>query len=242
MPNSRTPRLIWRTVKISFLILILVVNGVLIFRLCSSGDPDTMKNLIVNEPLVRAYAEHGESLTLQYQNQSSITQGEKNLGYFSVTQYVFIPEAQQVQLVFRYNNSTIKNLAKDYKLESVPDKSEELFEVTLVRTTDLTPDNSEDNFDPSTLKVDRYMPSAATRDDDSNALYTYYRYVFDGVTIEEYTDGVFADVYYCKDVNYDKGAYGTLCLYDSESKWIQASLTDEDVRALEEKKKEYQPK
>ncbi len=238
MQNSRTPRIIGRVIKFSFLVLILLVNGVLIFRLCSSGDPNIMNNLILNDPLIEAYEANDGKLTLRYQNQSSITQGEKNRGYFSVTQYVFIPEAKQVQLVFRYNNSTIKALAEDYELDAIPEKSEELFEVTLLTTTDLTPDDREDNTDPKKLKMTRYTPSAATRDIDSNALYTYYRYVFDGITVEPDTVGVFADVYYTKDVDYDKDPYGTLCLYDNESKWVDANLTAEDVRALEEKKKQ----
>lgn len=237
MPNSRTPRIIGRVIKFSFLVLILLVNGVLIFRLCSSGDPATMNNLILNDALIDAYEKHGDDLILRYQNQSTITQGEKNRGYFSVTQYVFIPEAKQVQLVFRYNNSTIKALAQDYGLEQIPAKSEELFEVTLLATTDLTPDNREDNTDPKKLKMTRYTPSTATRDDTSNSLYTYYRYVFDGITVEPDTVGVFADVYYVKDVDYQKDPYGALCLYDDQSKWVGTKLTDEDVRALEEKKK-----
>lgn len=237
MPNSRTPRILWRVVKLSFTVLIFLVCGILIFRMCSAGDPATMQNLMINEPLIKAYEEHGKDLKLQYQNQSTITQGEQNRGYFSVTQYVFIPEAQQVQLVFRYNNSTIKSLAKDYGLEKIPEKSEELFEVTLVTTTDLTPGNREDNLDPKTLQVTRYTPSAATRDDSSNTLYTYYRYVFDGITVAPDTVGVFADVYYVHDVDYEKAPYGALCLYDDESKWIDADLTAEDIRALEKKTK-----
>ncbi len=232
MQNTHTPRLIGRVVKFSVLILILLVNGILIFRLCSSGDPATMQNLIINEPLKKAYAAHGDDLILQYQNQSTITRGEKNSGYFSVTQYVFIPEANQVQLVFRYNNSTIKHLKEDYGLSEMPSKEDELFDVTLVMTTDLTPEDPEDNSDPKTLSVQRFYPSAATRDTTSNALYTYYRFVFEGIGIAPDTVGVFADVYYEGDLNYEKEAYGTLCLYDHLSKWVRANLTSADREAL----------
>lgn len=232
MQNTRTPRMIGRVVKFSILILILLVNGILIFRLCSSGDPVTMQNLIINEPLKQAYAEHGDDLILQYQNQSTITRGEKNSGYFAVTQYVFIPEAEQVQLVFRYNNSTIKHLKTDYNLPDMPSKADELFDVSLVLTTDRTPEDPDDNLDPKNLTVTRFHPTAATRDIDSNSLYTYYRFVFDGVKIAPDTVGVFADVYYEGDLDYEKDPYGTLCLYDNLSKWIADELTDADREAL----------
>ncbi len=236
MANSRTPRLIGRVVKISLLILVLLVNGVLVFRLCSSGDPASMNVLIANEPLRAAYAAHGEDLILQYQNHPTITRAEHNSGYFSVTQYVFIPQADQVQLVFRYNNSTIKHLQEDYGLETLPSKEEHLFEVTLVKTIDLTPDDKTDNADPTKLKKERIWPSAAgaVKDTSSNALYTYYRYVFDGVTLEDAV-GIFADVYYVGDIqgDYENTAYGTLCLYDATASWITQKLTDADKRALQ---------
>ncbi len=236
MANSRTPRLIGRVVKISLLILVLLVNGVLIFRLCSSGDPASMNVLIANDPLRAAYAVHGDDLVLQYQNHPTITRAEHNSGYFSVTQYVFIPQADQVQLVFRYNNSTIRHLQEDYGLESLPSKEEHLFDVTLIKTVDLTPDDKTDNTDPATLQTERIWPTPACTIEDrtSNSLYTYYRYVFDGVTFEDAV-GIFADVYYMEDIqgDYENDPYGTLCLYDATSSWITQKLTDADKRALQ---------
>ncbi len=234
MPNSRTPRIIGRVVKFSILILILLVNGVLIFRLCSSGDPASMNVLLVNDPLREAYDKAGDDLILRYQNQSTITRGEKNNGYFSVTQYVFIPEANQVQLVFRYNNSTIRHLQEDYGLKELPGKEEHLYDVTLLITTDLTPENDKDNTDLAKLAKTRVKPSKFIKDTTSNSLYTYYRYVFDGVTVTKDTVGVFADVYYVEDIkgDYENSPYGTLCLYDDVSTWIEQKLSDADRRAL----------
>ena len=218
-------------------LLVFSVCGVLLWRIFSSGDPDSMNVLSVNKYTYEAYEEHGDELLMQYQYQTTITMGEKNAGYFSVTQYVFIPEANQVQLVFRYNNSTITHLAQDYKLEKTPAKDEYLFDVTLVTSKDLTPDNRADNYTedgttPETLEMTRYYPTEVCTVRDTTALYTYYRYVFDGITIEDDTVGVFADVYYVGDLHYEKPAYGTLCLYDDESKWIEQKLSDRDIEAL----------
>lgn len=237
MPNSRIPRIIGRIVKAMAVLLVFSVCGVLLWRVFSSGDPATMSVLTVNEHTYAAYEEHGEELILQYQNQDTITRGEKNAGYFSVTQYVFIPQANQVQLVFRYNNSTIKNLARDYGLSEIPSKDETLFDVTIVTTKDLTPDNREDNYSedgstPDTLELKRYYPTAVCTTRDTTSLYTYYRYVFDGISVEDDIVGVFADVYYVEDIDYHENAYGTLCLYDDETKWIEQKLSGKDIEAL----------
>lgn len=236
MTHGHNMRVFWRVVKWSISLLLVLICGILIWRMCSSGDPEQVKYLMGNEALYEAYEKHGDDLVLQYQNQDTITLAPHNRGYFSVTQYVFIPEAKQVQLVFRYNNSTIKHLAEDKGLAAVPDKSEELFDVTLVTTTDLTPDNREDNANTDTLEMKRYTPSAATRAETS--LYTYYRFVFDNIEITPEMLFVFADVYYEGDLNYEEPAYGTLCLYDDESPWVTYKLSRTERKMLAKREDE----
>ena len=236
MSNGHNMRVFWRVVKWSISLLLVLICGILIWRMCSSGDPEKVKYLMGNEALYEAYEKHGDDLVLQYQNQDTITTAERNRGYFSVTQYVFIPEAKQVQLVFRYNNSTIKHLAEDYGLAAVPDKSEELFDVTLVTTTDLTSDNRDDNANTDALEMKRYTPSAATRAETS--LYTYHRFVFDNIEITPDMLYVFADIYYEGDLNYEEPAYGTLCLYDDESPWVTYKLSRTERKMLEKKEDE----
>lgn len=236
MPNGHNMRVFWRVVKGSISLLLFLICGILLWRVFSSGDPKEVKFLMGNDALFEAYDEHGDDLILQYQNQDTITRAEYNSGYFSVTQYVFIPQAKQVQLVFRYNNSTIRNLAKDYGLEKIPDKSEELFDVTLVTVTDVTPENREDNDSAESRITQRYFPSAATRTE--TALYTYYRFVFDGIEVTPDMIYVFADFYYEGDLNYEERPYGTLCLYDDESSWMDYKLTRTEKKILAKKEDE----
>ncbi len=233
MENRRPPRpLRWlaKAVKLSFVLLILLVNGLLIWRLASSGDPEEISRLLVNDKTLAAYAEHGDSLILCYQEQASVTRGENNAGYFSVTQAVFIPQANQVQIVVRYNNSTLRHLQEDYNLPELPEKEGEWFEVTLVRTTDLTPEDRTDNTNINALKETRYTHSEKTR--ETTALYTYERYLFDDVTVEDLTVGVFVDIYYLGDVDYTADPYGCLCIYDDESPWLEYDLTRADKKRL----------
>ena len=236
MSNGHNMRVFWRVVKWSISLLLCLICGILIWRMCSSGDPEKVKYLMENEALYQAYDEHGEDLVLQYQNQDTITTAEYNRGYFSITQYVFIPEAKQVQLVFRYNNSTIKNLAKDYGLAEIPDKSEELFDLTLVSVVDNTPDNREDNENTDVRTTTRYYPSAATRTETS--LYTYYRFVFDNIEVTPDTLYVFADIYYERDLDYEERPYGTLCLYDDQSEWVTYKLSRTERKMLAKKEDE----
>ena len=231
--TSRAPRIIRRVLKILASLLIIAVNTVLIWRIFFSASiPAQIKTLTPTDGLRAAYAQSGDALTLRYQEQATVTQSARSYGYFGVPQVVFIPEIQQVQLVFRYNDSTLKHLAKDYGLEATPDKALTHFDVTLLKTTDLTPDNKEDNIVPETLSSERFFPTTAYTERDTTSLYTYYRYVFDGVTIEDVTAGIFVDVYYVGDVNYEKLPYGTLCLYDAPMPWISYKLTSADKKEL----------
>lgn len=237
MANGRAPRWLrfsgW-FIKLLFTLLIFAVIGVVIWRMCSSGDPASMKALSVNDTVRTAYAENGNDLTLRYQNLDTITRAENNAGYYSVTSAVFIPEANQVQIVFRYNISTLRHMVEDYDLPEPLDRDLDWFDVSLVVTTDLTPDNPDDNETPGTFSETRVLPSSFTS--ASTKLYEYRRFVFDGVSVEPDTLAVFTDIFFLDDVNYEtpaaSRAYGTLPIYDCEKPWISSSLTSADRNAL----------
>ena len=147
------------------------------------------------------------------QDQYTITRAKDNYGYFSIEDFVIIPEARQVQIIFRYNNNTIKKIAEKYNLGEITDRTQELFEVTLVKTEDMTPDISTDNYDESKLIKTRYHASQVI--EAQTMLYNYRRIVFENVDIDENTFGLFADIYYVGAINnYEQKAEGTLCLYD----------------------------
>jgi len=232
MASYKAPRIIGAVFKLLLTVIVATVCGILIWRVFfSTNVPKSVAFLAPNAALHEAYGEEGDAITLRYQNLASITKAKKNYGYFSVTSAVFIPEAEQVQIVFRYNNSTIRHLQQDKGLATLPQKSEHLFDVTLVKTTDLTPENKEDNLDESTLGKERIYPEAEPIRDETS-LYSYYRYVFNGVTIEDVTDAIYVDVYYVGDLNYEEDAYGTLCIYAWDEKWIAYKPTKQDKSAM----------
>lgn len=217
-------------------VCILVVFGTFalaIWRISMLGTPNEIKGLAPNERLCEAYRENGNSLTLYNQEQSSLTRAEHNSGYFGAIDVIFIKEAQQLQVVFRYNISTLKHLKEDYSLAEVPDRNGDYFNVTVSVSTDLTPENKEDNEgnDPTAVKQERYHPTSSTR--YQNSIYNYEKLVFDGINVDEDTLAVYLDVYYEGAIDYSKQAYGTLCLYDYKLKRIDRKLEKSEIYAIE---------
>ena len=239
---SRGFRLTGKIIKTLFFTLIFSVIGILLWRMASSGDPRSMKTVTVNDALHSAYEQNGEELVLFRQTQNKLTYAENNYGFFAVTDCLFIPDANQIQLVFRYNKAAVRDLMDRYQLQSIPDAADELYDVTLLLATDLTPENDADNKgnNPDSVAFTRLKPISVS--EDQKTRYYYRRLVFDlneaelslsdlvaenGVLLAAYVD-----IYYANDVDYEKNSYGTLCVYDYISPRTSAKLTRNDVAAL----------
>lgn len=236
MPKPRKSYALWITGHILRLLATLLVAAVCFFMIwrvfISSNPPSDMKRLAANEPLAAAYRTHGESLYMFTQEQGTVTRGTANSGYFGYTSAVFIPDAAQVQVVFRYNDSTLEHIKEDFGLAEEPPKGEEIFDVTMVKIIDTTPDDKSDNTDGSeNLRKERIAPTS--REIDTTLLYTYVRYTFDGVVMTEDTITAFLDVYYNADINYEAEALGTLRLYHAESPNLRVELSGKEKKALE---------
>ncbi|MBO4213176.1 MAG: hypothetical protein J5894_03575 [Clostridia bacterium] len=237
-------RKVGKVIKYIALVFVFAVTGFIIFRMLSSGDPNEVKTLLVNKNTYDAYVESGETLDMFYQEHSSITRGDENYGYFSVSQVAFIGSAKQVQLVFRYNNSTLRSVAKDLSLAEVPSRDDDIFDVTLVVSRDLTPEDKTDNDvsakdKPGSVAETRYFASQSIS--ATKLMYNYRKFVFDGVEIDENTLAVYVDIYYKGgDVtpDYEKTPYGTLCIYDYASQNLTRKFTNDDKNAILEWGKE----
>lgn len=234
-------------IKIFFRVLVTVVIGavfvVLFWRMLSSRVPRELLTLSPNEVLKEAYEKEGEELYLFTQEQNSITRTDKNYGYFTVSDAVFIPSASQVQVLIRYNDSTLAALRRDYGLDFDPEIDRDWYDVSLVVATDKTPEDDSDNLsnDPQSVMLSRVQPTLVSAR-EHHGRHSYRRLVFDGVSMDELTLAVYADFYYVGDVAYESPdfdiykdeAYGTLCLYayteakDNEPR----ELTSADKEAL----------
>lgn len=235
MPKPRKSYALWIAGYAFRLLATLLVAAVCFFMIwrvfISSNPPSEMKRLAANEQLANAYRTHGDGLVMYTQEQGTVTRAENNSGYFGYTLAVFIPDAAQVQVVFRYNDSTLDHIKEDFGLDEAPQKGEEIFDVTLVTVIDTTPDDKSDNTDGSeNLRQERITPTS--REIDTTLLYTYVRYTFDGVVMTEDTITAFLDVYYQESVNYEAEALGTLRLYHAESPNLKVKLSGKEKKAL----------
>lgn len=218
MYKGRGLRIVGYIFKAICLLFIFGTIGIFLWRIFSSGDPAEVKGVTPNEKIVGAYEEHGEDMTMYWLTMDPTTSVvDKNYGYFSVTRALFIEEAEQVQVTFRYNNSTIKHLKEDYGLAEMPSRDEELYDVSLVVAYDLTPEDESDNFksEEGSVELVRYHPTSS--DSYKKNLYNYRQIVFDGIDMNVSPNrvlAVYVDIYYNKDINYDVDSYGTLCVYD----------------------------
>lgn len=229
------------------LVVVFGTIALLLWRIFSSGDPQAVKSLMVDDHLRAVYAaDEDGKLTAYWQENDNITRvAKKNNGYFSVRRGLFIDEADQVQVTFRYNNSTLRHLKEDYKLDVIPGRDEDMYDVSLVVVYDLTPDDDSDNGIDATehqegaVRIERFFPDEDMTESYRHNVYNYRKFVFNGVDI---TDAeapvlfVFVDIYYKGDIDYEKDSYGTLPIYDYTRKSQNKAypLTRKDKAALTE--------
>ena len=125
---------------------------------------------------------------------------------------------------------------EDYQLDEIPDRSEDLYDVTLYVAYDLTPADLTDNAgnDPASVKFVRYH--ATSSEPAQSLIYNYRRMTFDGLDMTV-TDtpvlAVYVDVYYLGDLNYEAEPYGTICIYDYLAENTYGTLTKQEIEALE---------
>ena len=239
---SRTFKFTGRFIKFLFSLLIIFICVFMLWRVFGSGDPASMKALAVNDALCEAYDKSGGDLEVFKQGHLSVTTADDSRGYFSITQTAIIPEANQIQIVLRYNNGTIRHLEEDFSLESTPRRSDDLFDVSLFFSVDLTPENEEDNAIVSEAGTRTFRCSSVLAESDEKGLYNYRKFVFDldecGEDLSELIDSgtllaVYADVYYVEEMDLDAKAYGTLFLYDYKASNIDIELSKADINNIE---------
>lgn len=232
MTKSTTSRIIGWAFRILVGAMICSILGVLLWRIMSSGDPASMKALQPNQKLYDAYAAYladtsedkGDFIILHQRYDTIIREGDAK-GYFSVTQADFLPAADQLQITFRYNNSTLKYVAQDYGKPAPLERGKDWFDVTVTVAYDLTPDNLSDNDinDAASVRFERFQPSACIK--DTKNLYNYEKLTFDGIDIFDHLDengdpvmradvlAVYVDIYFNEDIDYQKNALGSLIIY-----------------------------
>ena len=227
--------------KVLFWSVIVLINGVMLWRVFSSGDPRAVRTVSGNADLKSAYEayladtdENKAPFAVYQREHKTITdelpdeEEEKtgNYGYFALTDVAIFPRAGQVQVVFRYNDSTLDALVKDYSLDFKPDRKNVWYDVTARIVYDATPDIPND--DRTTVR--RISPSSASP--AWKTLYTYEQLTFSGIENFKNVDAIYIDFYYINDADYAKDPYGTLCIYLDNLNSVEYKLDRKDISSI----------
>lgn len=224
MGKPKSSYALWIIGHILRALLVLVIIGmctVLIWRMAfSQRTPSALSEIADNKILSAAYEKNGNVLTILEQEQVKHTEGAENYAYFNLDYCYFIKEADQVQLLLFYNNSTLEHLAEDHQLAEVPPRGEEVFSLKLTQYIDVTPADYEKK-DKDDIVTEERVVTPTSCEIDTNSLYTFIRYTFDGVDLAENTVVIYLDMCYGEETE----SYGTLRLFHRESVSTERALS-----------------
>lgn len=228
---SRGQLVFFKCLKYASRVLIFGIIALVLWRVLLSGRvPKRMETLTANDALYEAYTTAGNELIMYTQDHAPVIMEGETAGYFWVCQAVFIPEANQVQVLVRYNNSTLKHIARDFSLDEteIPSREDTVVDVTLAIAIDPDPTN-ESTADRQIIR----LQSSGAPIEDSTAMYNYRRYVFEDVDFDiESLINISVDFYYVGSVNYDRMPYSTIVIYEPSDENLTVKLTARDKRAL----------
>ncbi len=223
--SSYTLWILGHAVRALFALLIIFVCAFLIWRVAfSQKPPKELRLLSANEALCAAYETHDGKLTvLEQPSQIDYSEDAKgNQAYFRYDWCLFVEQAEQVQVLFFYNNSTLEKVAEEHELGKELPRGEEVFDVVLTQYIDRTSDEDE-----TEAEVKEILPGSCEVGTNRNGMYTFLRYTFDGVNLTD-TVTIYLDVFY----EGIEGSLGTLRLYHHENHSEVRALTRKEEKIV----------
>jgi hypothetical protein len=229
--SSYTLWILGHVVRFLFVLLLIGMITVLLWRVVFSQDPpDGFDQISGNDVLREALHTNGK-ITVLTQDQVKYTEGADNYAYFNLDYCYFFKEADQVQLLLFYNNSTLEHLAEDRGLAAVPPRGEEIFSLKMTQYLDVTPEDHAKAGENDILTEERVLAPSRC-EITTNSLYTFLRYTFDGVDLDADTVVIYLDM--C----YEGESYGTLRLSHRESETEERLLSGKEQDIVLEMVKE----
>ena len=230
--SSYTLWILGHALRFLFVLLLIGVITLMLWRVVfSQNPPDGFDMISSNETLRAALTENGKITVLTQEDQVKYTEGADNYAYFNLEYCYFFKEADQVQLLLFYNNSTLERLAEDRGLAEAPARGEEIFSLKMTQILDMTPDGFVKASENDMVTEERVITPSKC-EITTNSLYTFCRYTFDGVDMDTDTVVIYLDM--C----YEGESYGTLRLFHRESETQQRLLSGEEQDIVLEQVKE----
>ena len=212
------------TFKTVILAISFFIYAFFIFRLCSTQEaPESVSSVVWNDTTRAAYAAAPDEFQILSQEPSTfITEN----GRFWISDVVYLPQAKQLQMTIKYNDSTLKYLKE--ALAKQASTTQDDGTVQTVSVDDITlPDEP---FDYSILdnSGNRYHVYSSTADHKQN--YNYRRLVFEDIVIPEHA-AFYIDMYYVGAIDYSAIPYGSLMAWntsmDTEELKVEKCLPDD---------------
>lgn len=224
---SPTRRTIGKIAKWALIGVVVLVNVLVFWRILFSDIvPKEAKTLTVNDAVYAAYEAADGALTLYTQTNDPVSWEGDTRGYFWVSQAVFVPDARQVQVLIRYNNSTLEHIKEDFALTDEPARTDDVADVTLViKRTTLDEDGAPQ---VESLRVQATAQVLST----TSGLYNYRRFVFEDVNVDFSRDDVTVEIYYVGACDYDEPAYNAIPVLYHDRTVEPLELTARDRKAL----------
>lgn len=178
-------RTLKKILKLLMYVLVLLIYGLLFFRLCTGKPPKELSEILWTESVYNAYIENGEEFIVYEQEPiESIAED----GYFSISDIRYIPSAKSFQLTVRYNNSSIEALEKTLiEKETVARREALKVEFPELSSTaieeKLTASLAED---PIVIDDLGEVPFVFVLRDDYGNVYSEYSYIHDTKTVYQY--------------------------------------------------------
>ena len=178
--------------KLLGIFLILLVYGILFFRLCSGSPPKSLTKLIWTESMLSAYAESGKEFVIYSQEPAEHVAED---GYFGVYDIRYIPATEELQLTVRYNNSSKEKLEKElYEKETearraaiearLKEENPEVPDATLAPLIEAELEG-ELQENPIVISLSE-QPFVFILRDNYGRVYTSYRYISDEKNVYQY--------------------------------------------------------
>lgn len=216
--------IIFRYVKFGFKCLgigiIIFVYVLLFVRMCAvDGVPEGFDDLRVTNELIDIYNSEGGKDKFIYQSINKFNANKDSYGFFSVNKYVIIDGADQVQMIFKFNKSTLKSVAETYGLDEIDREARDTFQLSLVVKNAIgeivPPETDESGFEVvpvdyndernegKTYTLERIFPIYSEQIVEGR--YNYIKLTFSKVDFDlQRTLAIFLDINYKDDIRYEQ--------------------------------------
>ncbi len=209
--------------------LVILIYGLIFYRmyLQNNSGVEIVSQLIANSETVKAYnncLDEGESFDVFYQEFTSYSkvletdenkrptkttniihheysQSKTYYGMFSISNFLYYEDSNQVVITLRYNRNAVKTLKEEYKVSSLP--SEPFF---------FTLDDGKKFYDSYYYLQDKKFT------------YNYRRLIFDGVTLDDISK-LSLNIYYIADCDDYTDTLESMQIYDSNIPMKKVSNT-----------------